>query len=107
MSGLASPLFLPPAPPGVLALVTGEANFVFGKFSSPEDLSGQVCGVSVTPASPWGKKHQELRKDQALGVHIPHPGVPQNQGQQNSELASLLFAFWFLESSFGAARIYI
>lgn len=45
MSGYASPLFPPPGSPGGLALVTGEANLVFGKFSSPEDLSGQSRSV--------------------------------------------------------------
>ncbi|KAF4797790.1 hypothetical protein TURU_069285 [Turdus rufiventris] len=41
MSGHASPLPPPPAAPGALALVTGEASLEFGKLSSPEDLSGQ------------------------------------------------------------------
>lgn len=47
--------------------------------------AGQVCGVSVTPP-----EHQELRTDQALGVYVLHSDVPQNQGQQNSGVASLL-----------------
>lgn len=45
MSACAAPLHPPPAPPGALALVRGEANLVFGKFSSPEDLSGQSRSV--------------------------------------------------------------
>lgn len=48
----------------------------------------------MTPAFLWGKKHQELRTDQASGVYIPHSGVPQNQGQHNSEVAGLLLHFF-------------
>lgn len=98
MPGCASPLFPPPGPPGALALVAGEANFVFGNSPHQRTFLGRtgLWGQCDPCSRATGKKHQELRTDRAPGVYIPRSGVPQNQEQQNSEVAKKISAFAFV-----------
>lgn len=76
---------------GVCHLQLGKPTFSLG--SSPHQrtslgrtaLQGQCDNCSM-----W-KKHQQLKTSLALGVYVLYFGVPQNQRQQNSEVASLIF----------------
>lgn len=110
MSGYVSPLFPPPGSPGGLALVTGEANLVFGKFSSPEDLSGQSRSVGSVwhLFQSYGK--ETPRAENRPSIRCLHPtfwcSTKQTKGSKTLRW-QVCFCICILESSFSAARIYI
>lgn len=90
MSGCASHLFPPPGRSGDLSLVAGEANLLFGEFSSPEDLAGQNSSAGLV----WQLFHVEeaqIAENKPSSRYVLHFGVPQNQREQNSEVASVIF----------------
>lgn len=96
--------------PGGLALVTGEANLVFRKFSSAEDLSGQNRSVGSVwhLFQSYGK--ETPRAENRPSIRCLHPtfwcSTKQTKGSKTLRW-QVCFCICILESSFSAARIYI